>query len=50
MTRLTEDNSKSMDTNNHTSIDIHNALVSKLTSEVYVAIGSLYESNGRVPG
>jgi hypothetical protein len=33
----------------HISIDIHNALVSKLAGEVYVAIGSLYASNGEVP-
>jgi hypothetical protein len=30
------------------SIEIHNSLVSKLASEVYVAIGSLYASNGEV--
>jgi hypothetical protein len=35
--------------NNYISIDTHNELVSKLASEMYVVIGSLYASNGEVP-
>jgi hypothetical protein len=46
MTKLTEDNYTPIGTN--ISIEMHNSLVSKLASEVYVAIGSLYAANREV--
>jgi hypothetical protein len=48
MTKLTEDNTIPIDTNTYISIEMHNVLISKLVSEMYVVIGSLYTSNGEV--
>jgi hypothetical protein len=38
----------SSDIDGYISIEMHNVLVSKLASEMYVVIGSLYAANGEV--